>query len=435
MLFERKSLSEIFDETPELRVNGDWLCLNIEIRTAWPTKPQAMTFEGHFLWLMPHSTDHYAGLALNKPGNLDRDEAWALLHRALSLIAWTQDTGAMVTHMSGGNLPRMMGSDQTTGVVIRDSFDFSDLPQAQDDRGRLALALMREGRGLNHPAYAFLSFFRVLETAIPHAQARKTWVSDNLDNLQGQAKEALAKLKESVDGDIGLHLYASGRCAIAHAAADPIINPDDPRDAKRLQTELPIIKGLAVLAVEKHLGIQTSHTIWDEHLYELRGWRNIFGDGLVTAILAGDPPAEDQQINAPIINVRLRRSSTFAPLEGMRPLQAGFGHGRVEVAYQSEDGLVDLVFWLNFAEERLEFDFQQGIVIRDDGSVAAAQNGKEVERFFRDYLGNGELQMWDADTETLVSRCDAFIPINCYLDVDAANAAIAKWDEMIAERT
>lgn len=122
MLFERKSLSEIFDETPELRVNGDWLCLNIETRTAWPTKPQAMTFEGHIIWLMPHSTDHYAGLAINKPGNLDRDEAWALLHRALSLIAWTQDTGAMVTHMSGGNLPRMMGSDQTTGVVIRDSF-------------------------------------------------------------------------------------------------------------------------------------------------------------------------------------------------------------------------------------------------------------------------------------------------------------------------
>lgn len=33
--------------------------------------------------------------------------------------------------------------------------------------GKLALAPMREGRGLNHPGYALLSFFRALETAIP----------------------------------------------------------------------------------------------------------------------------------------------------------------------------------------------------------------------------------------------------------------------------
>lgn len=435
MLFERQSLNDILTETPELRVNGEWLCLNIETNAAWPTKPQSFVFEGHTLWLMPHSTDNYPGMAINRSGNLSRDDAWALLHRALSLIAWTHDNGAMVPHMSGGNLPRMMGLGKTSGITIRDSFDLTDLPQIQDKRGRLALALMREGRGLNHPAYAFLSFFRVLEIAIPNGGARSRWVTDNIENIHGhRAKEALGKLRESVQGDIGAHLYESGRCAIAHAKSDPIINPDDPRDAKRLQSELPIIEALAVLAVETQLGIQTSHTIWKEHLYELRGWKPVFGDALIAAILAGEPPQEEQQIDAPVINVRLRRSAPFAPLEGMRPLQAGFGHGKVEIVYQSADGLVDLIFWLNFAEERLEFDAQRSIVARDDGSVAAAQNGKELDRFFRDYFGNGELQMWDADTGNLISRCDAFIPVNCYLDIDAANAAIAKWDAVIAER-
>lgn len=90
--------------TAELLVNGEWLFLNVDTRTAWPTKPQAFTFEGHQVWIMPVTTDNYPGLAANKPANMDRDECFALLHRALSVIAWLEDTGAVVVHMSGGNL-------------------------------------------------------------------------------------------------------------------------------------------------------------------------------------------------------------------------------------------------------------------------------------------------------------------------------------------
>ena len=40
------SLNEIVAETPGLLVNGDWVCLNIDSRTSWPTKPQSFVFEG-----------------------------------------------------------------------------------------------------------------------------------------------------------------------------------------------------------------------------------------------------------------------------------------------------------------------------------------------------------------------------------------------------
>ena len=435
VLFERKSLNDILTETPELKVNGDWLCLNIETNTSWPTKPQPFTFEGHSLWLMPLSTDNHPGIAVNRPANLSRDDAWALLHRALSVLAWTQNTSAMVAHMSGGNLPRMMGLSKAGGHSVRDGFDFTDLPQIEHDRAKLALALMREGRGLNHPAYAFLSFFRVLETAIPDGQVRGFWVTNNIENIEGhRAKEALAKLKKTVQGDIGTHLKNSGRHAIAHAKSDPIINPDDPRDARRLQTELPIIEALAVRAVEEHLGIQTSHSIWKEHLYELRGWKRVFGATVVADVLLGNPPVEGQNVDAPVLNIRLRRSLPFLPFEGMAPLRASYGDGQVEVVYRSADGLVDFIFWLNFIDERLAFDAQQSIASRDDGSADAARNGKEIDRFLCDYFGNGELQMWDHDSGQLISRCDAFVPVNCYINMDAANAAIDRWDMVIAER-
>lgn len=435
MLFERQSLNDILTETPELLVRGDWQCLNIETKTPWPTKAQSMTFEGHLLWLMPHTTHNYPGIAINRPADMDADDAWALLHRALSLIAWTENTGAMVAHMSGGNLPRMMGLNNTSGIAIRDGFDFSDLKEAPDDRGKIALALIREGRGLNHPAYAFLSFFRALETAIPHGPTRGAWVTANIDNIPGhRAAEALAKLRQNVAGDIGEHLRDSGRHAIAHARDEPIINPDDPRDARRLREELPVMEGLAVLAIETELGILTRTTIWKQHLYELRGWKAIFGEQLIAEFLEGKMPVDGQQVDAPNINVRVWRSAPFAPLENMLPVQASYGLDKVEVVYRSQDGLVDLVFWLNFAAERLEFDLERSIVAYDDGSVSAARNGRELHRFSRDYFGNGSLQMWNAETGTLISRCDPFMPVNCYLDIDASNAAAERWDKIIAER-
>lgn len=312
------SLNEIVADTPGLLVNGDWACLNIDTRTAWPTKPQSFTFEGRQVWVMPLTTDHYPGLATNKPTEMDRDECFALLHRALSLLAWLQDAGAIVVHMSGGNLPRMMGRQQSTGNAIRDEFDLSDLPAIQDGSGKLALALIREGRGLNHPGYSFLSFFRALETAIPNGPARGAWVTANIDRVEGhQAKDALEKLKASIQGDIGKHLRESGRHAIAHAKADPIINPDDPRDAWRLEAERPIIEALAVLAIEDHLGIQTAHKAWREHLYELRGWKRILPTAVIQASLLPEPPDLQANIDLPQINFRLRRSDPFPLLEGM----------------------------------------------------------------------------------------------------------------------
>lgn len=430
-----KPFEEAVADTPDLKVKGEWLCLNIDSRTAWPTKPQAFTFEGHQVWVMPVTTDNYPGLATNKPADMDRDECFALLHRSLSVLAWLQDTGAVVAQMSGGNLPRMMRMRQPLGYAIRDDFDLSDLPEIGNASGKLALALMREGRGLNHPAYSFLSFFRALETAIPDGKGRGAWVTENIDRIDGhRAKNALDELKATVQGDIGKHLRESGRHAIAHAQADPIINPDDPRDARRLEAELPLIEALAVLAIEEHLGIQTRHKAWQEHLYELRGWKRVLPATVIEASLAAEPADIQANVNLPLINFRLRRSEPFRLLEGMTPIHAGLSDQRVELVYRSADGLAELIFWLNFAEERLEFDLDRSFNLYDDGSAAAARNGKERCRFIWDYFSNGEIQIWEAETGELISRVDAFIPVNMMANLDGHVAELAAWDNFIDDR-
>jgi len=433
--FTVKPLNQVLDETPELKAKGEWLCLNIDTRTAWPTKPQPFTFEGHRVWVIPLTKENYPGLATIKPLDMHRDECFGLLHRALSVIAWLQDTGAVVVHMSGDNIPRMLGMRQPSNYAVRDDFDLSDLPVIENGAGKLALALMREGRGLNHPAYSFLSFFRALEASIPDGKLRGAWMTVNVERLDGpRVKDAMDKLKATVQGDIGTHLRESGRHAIAHAKADPIINPDDPRDARRLEAELPIIEALAVLAIDEHLGIQTRHQAWQEHLYELRGWKSILPPAVIESSVAAEPYDLEIEINLPPINFRLRRSEPFSTLEGMVPVFVGLNNRRVELVYRGVDDLVELIFWLNFGAERLEFSFESSFSLADDGSAAAARNGKQISQFLWDYFGNGEIQIWNAETDKLISRVDPCMPVNMFANLDGHLADMARWDSIIADR-
>lgn len=436
-MLDRKArpFAEVLGDTPELKVNGDWVCINIDSRMSWPIKPQQFTFEGHPVWVMPVTTENYPGLAINKPADMDRDDAFALLHRALSVLAWLQDTGAVVQQMTGGNLPRMMGMRESLGRSIRENFDLSDLPVIKEDAAKLAFALMREGRGLNHSAYSFFSFYRVLEIAIPRGKERGKWITANIDAIPGhKAQAALQELKAKIEGDVGKHLFESGRHAIAHAKLDPIINPDDPRDAQRLQSELPIIEALAVLAIERHLGIQAPHQMWKEHLYELRGWKQILPPEVIAESLKDDPADLDIVVDLPLIDLRLRLSERFPMLESLSPVEIDIREKRVLLTYRTADDLVDLVFALNFADERLEFDLACSLTAFDDGTAAAARNGKERCRFLWHYFGNGELQFWNSETGDLISRVDAFIPLNMMGNLDAHNAEMTAWDKLIGDR-
>ena len=434
MRYEIRSLAEIKEDNPELTARGRWFALNIDRRMDWPTVAQKFEFEGHTLWIIPITLDYHAGVATVGP-KLDPEDVWAMLHRALSYIAWYRSSGTTVVARSHAGAFMMSPLGDRTASIIRDSFDFSAFPPIEDDASRLAIALIREGRGMNHPAYSFLSFYRAIERAIPNGKARGRWITDAVDRLTShRAVEALAKVRESLEGDVGEHLYDSGRKAIAHAQAEPVINPDEPRDANRLRRELPIIEELAIRAVEEHLGIQSSHTIWREHLYELAGWKPIFGADLIATIMSGDEPEPGLTINLPIIHLRLRRSSPFSPLENLQPTGWAIHDRKGEVHYESQDGRVSVTLLLDFQTERLNFPLDDGLRFHDDGTVDAARTGKSLTAFDHAYNGNGELQVWNAQDGSLISRCDAFIPVNVIFNPEGAKAELEGWNVEIVRR-
>lgn len=332
-------------------------------------------------------------------------------------------------------MPRPNYREKTHGHVITGDLALTYLPEAQDAKQSIALGLMREGRGLNHPAYAFLSFYRVLEAAMPDGKTREKWVADNLDAIFDRGgQEALGRLKASGIENVGAHLYKSGRMAIAHAKDDPIINPDDASDYDRIAGELPIMRGLAELAIERVLGIKTRSTIYREHLYELAGFKARLGAAKVAAVKAGKLPEEGEQIDLPELDIELRKREPYPALRRMRPIRAAQIGSRIELVYASADGLVQFSFLLDLEAERFLFDWSSDLSADDDGSVAAALHAAALTRFILEYIGNGELHIYDSETRILLSRVEAFLPVNYWANHERLNQEIEKWTIEAARR-
>lgn len=71
------------------------------------------------------------------------------------------------------------------------------------------------------------------------------------------AKKRLAELKKT-EHDVPKYLYESGRCAIAHAHSDPIVDPDNATDLRRLSQDIWIVKAMAEYLIETELKISRS---------------------------------------------------------------------------------------------------------------------------------------------------------------------------------
>lgn len=421
--------------TDDLRRHGHWVVAYIEPVMAWPVEVQEIIYDDRQYWIIPVTSDAYPGIAARAEG-VSPEELECKILRLLSVISWVERSGAILETFGGGNRPYAVGRSHQGGYVIREKFDFTYLPVVNDDRAKLALALMREGRGLNHPAYSFLSFFRILEVAVGKGDKRKEWMPDALRRIdEHRAKTAMSEIGVDNLEDLALYLFESGRCAIAHATGETIIDPDKPSDSKRLSRELPIIEKLAEMAIEEKLALKTSRTVYHEHLYELQGFKEIFDPDLVNRILQGEKIPSEERVHLPKISVRLRGKAPFAPFENLLPVHRSQEGTKVLVKFAREDGLVLFKFRLNFQEERFEFDISDGMYgTADNGSSTFADVQAAVLEFQKWYLLNGCLEIIDSETGEEIARKDAFIPTNVIVEPEGFDRHIESWRNISASR-
>jgi hypothetical protein len=310
-----------------------------------------------------------------------------------------------------------MGHSRAGGIVTS-QFELEYLPDPNDERTRWALAFYRLSLDHYNVAYAALSFFKILNIVANTGQQQKALINANLVNfgmtnlVKFEINQRLEELRNSGTTDIGEYLYKSGRCAIAHAGPIPTVDPENPEDIERLSKDLPLIRAVAAYVIEKELGIKSRHTIWDEHLYELAGFQELVGRPVATRLKEKTTVRPDEIAAIRRIHVRIKNHSAYLGLENLTVRNVAVSDGIIRIMVAADNGLVEIDLTLDFPDERINFDLATGLRVKDDGSERGARQIISVLHFIVDYLSNGKLHVYNAETDALLGRKDAYIPTN-----------------------
>ncbi|HNX35642.1 MAG TPA: hypothetical protein PKM57_13500 [Kiritimatiellia bacterium] len=271
-----------------------WFDLAVCPQFSWPNSQVEISFEGYRIVLQPRRKDAEneielaATVSVFDPNGISFEKGGTVASKFLSRLAWSRDGGVVELFSAGSNFlerPGRLGQSAypSSGWAQVEPWDLIYLPSTSNHEADLALALYREGMSVNSIPFAFLSYFKVLNIRCERGAEQKTWINDNLHHVWYQpALKRLAELKHT-ETDIGRYLYEEGRCAVAHAHGTPLINPDSSADRRRMEEDLKVMKELAVLFIERELGVLSDSSYWGslrEHLpSKLELWRKLVKEG------------------------------------------------------------------------------------------------------------------------------------------------------------
>lgn len=388
-----------------------WLIVGVESGVAWPTSDVTIRFQGHELILRAATEKTAPTIEMQYEDPITAEEAHVIIRRFMSSLSWAEgsyirETGSVRSGQRVG-----IGRSQPASI-LNHHFHVDYLPETSDPKATLALALYREARSLNSIPYQFLGYFKIINILNRTGKEQKNWINSTLPRLTDH--RATGRLNELASRytDIGEYLYESGRCAVAHAFDDPLVDPDKLEDNRRLAADLPVIKALAEHLIEQELGIKSHSTIWREHLYELNGFREILSGSIVSDIKAGNQIEIAKLLQLPPLSIRLRDHSIFKSLENLAPEIVDVREGRLIVICSSSTTSLTVNLCLNFADERLELDPVQDIVLQDDGSAEIVEAAVDHLQFVHGLIRNGQLEVWASGSNTLLGRCDPCVPVN-----------------------
>ena len=151
--------------------------------------------------------------------------------------------------------------------------------------------------------------------------------------------------------------------------------------------------------------------------------------------MSGTDPDDKRMVDIPDISIQLRRKAPFEPLSNLtiKAILRDSPHS-VALTFESSNARTQFRFRLDFANESLVFNDDTDFGHTDAGDPESAEERAELLRFRKEHFGNGQLHIVDAETGQLISRKDAYLPLNTRMDHKVADAEIARWKALAAER-
>jgi len=413
-----------------------YLVLGLETSVAWPEEDTTVRYRGYNLLLRPGSDELAPSIVLAYEPPITFQDALLIARRFLSSLAWVEGHYIRETIITGGTFPVKVGKALQSNIVCL-GFRADYLPAPSDPKALLALALYREALSINSVPYQFLGFFKIINVFRETGNQQKNWITAALPHIQNPDALKRLSILQTQHGDIAAYLYTSGRCAVAHAFGTPVVDPEDPEATERLRADLPVIKALAAYLIEHEFGVQTKSTVLQEHIYELNGFRDLLGPDLINRLKSRTAVHQNDLPSFPRINVRIRNKIQLPSFENMTTQFMDVTDGIIKLHCKSTSNLLEMSIVLNFADERLQCDLIQGVNLVDDGSVLPAQHRIDELVLLTDLLLNGQFEVWDAQQNVLLGRCDPYIPCNINLGETVFNIQnmIANLEEDIAERS
>lgn len=341
-------------------------------------------------------------------GKIDAERIF--LRRFLSALSWAtgqaiRDPGPALGGANLGSFPKRSGESQKSNA----RFLLPDLPSTADAKVRLALALHREALGINNPSYQFLSFYKILNVLFKGGSRQIEWINTVISDLKNErAVWRLSELK-SRDVNPGKYLYESGRCAIAHAYQDPLVDPDNPEDTYRLAADLPLIKALAVMLIESELGIKTTRTLRREKLQQLAGFEILFGPQICAKLRTGEELPISQIPEIPNLDLQIPEAEEYKYLKNLAASTASVRLGLVTIDCVTPDKLMTIGICLNFPEGQLQ---SGGGALNETGSLVARAYGADFRQFQSDLNRFREFQVRCTLTKKVLAVSDPYLSLD-----------------------
>jgi hypothetical protein len=393
-----------------------WLTAGVASSISWPSLDVCVQYAGDEYFLRGSEHDGKP----SPPGitivcNQDSaDEAIAKIYRFTSILSWFMGGYVDVSGYMWGTHPCLYGNPRTVysslGIMGTKSFNCNHMPVIEHENIRKALAFWREGQRLHevHASYAFLSFYKVIESQFSNTKNKADWISTSIDRLTDRAAKRVAELRET-GIDVSRHLFESGRCAVAHASLEgEIVDPDIPADRKRLYADLVVMEELARIYIREELKVPDSRSLYRSR-NRLAPWNSLLSESTLNVLRHGGTPDNCDGLQGVRVSVGLWPDGPIKGLEAMAMHVDAFKDGVVKVVLINELKTVLLVFFLDYRSGKVHTNLEDG------GLLYGENQPEEIDvvayaTFFYKVLGNGISELTIGDLEPI--DCEVVIPVN-----------------------
>jgi Methylamine utilization protein MauJ len=418
----------IFGEEVERKLTArkGWLTAGVASSIPWPSSDVCVVYAGDEYFLRGKEragkqSPPCITIACEKDG---QDEAISKIYRFTSILSWFLGGYVDVSGYVSGSVPILYGSQNvysSLGIVGSKSFNCNHMPVIEQQNVRKALAFWREGKRLDevHGGYAFLSFYKVIESQFSDGKAKADWITANIEGLTGRAALRVAELRAQ-GIDVSRHLFDSGRCAVAHASLDgEIVDPDIPADRQRLSSDLVIIEELASIFIRDELKVPDSRSLYRTR-DRLEPWASLISSDRLDILKKGGTPKDVAGLTGRIVSIGLWPDGPIPGLERMTMQVGAVENGIVKIVLINERKTISSIFFLDFPSGQAHTNLEEGGFYGenkpDENDVRA------YATFFYNVVANGIAELTCEDREPV--DCEVVIPVNIMMtkSVDEAIA-------------